>query len=104
MTLPFASYNIPASVDLRPGMDNVPNVRDQVGNGSCIAHTTATMYETVMDRNTGAAGRDFQPSRLYLYYWLLGFMSCLIIRIRITLPVMAFKKSMEGGTRNGFDR
>jgi hypothetical protein len=72
VTLNTSSYVLPATVDLRPGMDNVPNVTSQ-GIDACIAHSTATMYETVMDRNTGSAGRNFIPSRLYLYYWLREF-------------------------------
>lgn len=74
MTLNTSSYILPSSVDLRPGMDNVPDVKDQGNIGSCVANATATMYETVMDRNSqGAAGRDFTPSRLYLYYWFRNF-------------------------------
>jgi C1A family cysteine protease len=69
-----SSYILPSSVDLRPGMDNVPDVKDQGNIGSCLAHACATMYDVIMDRNSqGNAGRDFDPSRLYLYYWFRNF-------------------------------
>lgn len=69
-----SSYILPSSVDLRPGMDEVPEVKDQLNLGSCIGNMAATIYQTIMDRNTqGAAGTEFVPSRLYLYYWLRNF-------------------------------
>lgn len=55
-------------------MDNVPNVKTQGNIESCIANAFATMYEAIMDRNVkGIAGRNFVPSRLYLYFWLRNF-------------------------------